>query len=101
MSSLFYNEVPGVVDLAERRLSSMHVKKIVERLLDVMESEETKKKKRKEAIEKLVEKLRKKEKRLKRNIRESSSKKDLVQWEKKLDLCVEHRKKGESALDDL
>lgn len=79
----------------------MHVKKIVERLLDVIGSEETKKKKRKEAIEKLVEKLKKKEKRLKHHIRESSSKKDLVRWEKKLDLCVEHRKKGEMALDEL
>ena len=79
----------------------MHVKKIIERLLDVMGSEETKNTKRREAIEKLVEKLKKKEKRLKHHIRESISKKDLVRWEKKLDLCVEHRKKGEKALDKL
>ena len=87
--------------MVQGRVSSMHVKRIIERLLDVMESDKSKKKERRDAIEKLISKLGKKEKRLKQKIRESTSKKDLVKWEKKLDLCVMHRKKGEDALADL
>ena len=87
--------------MVQGRVSSMQVKRIIERLLDVMESDKSKKKERRDAIEKLVAKLGKKEKRLRQKIRESTSKKDLVKWEKKLDLCVKHRKKGEDALADL
>lgn len=76
----------------------MRVKKIVKQLLEMMDSENSKKKRNAKYLQNLISKLEKKEKILKNSIKESHSKKDRKKLENKIRLCIEHRKKGVKAL---
>ena len=79
----------------------MRVKKVIDRLLEVLDSEKSNKKKKIAALEKLITKLEKKERHIRRDLQSAKSKKEEKKIKSKLKLCIEHRKKGVKALKAL
>jgi len=79
----------------------MGVKRIVGQIVETLDSEKLNEKRKKEALEKLISKLEKKENILRKKINSSESEETTKKLEKKLRLCIEHRKKGGKALKGL
>jgi DnaJ-domain-containing protein 1 len=79
----------------------MGVKRIVEQIIETLDSEKLGNKRKKKALEKLIAKIEDKENALKNRIKSSKSEEDTKKLEKKIMLCVEHRKKGVKALKNI
>ncbi|MCC2113946.1 MAG: hypothetical protein KDJ16_18060, partial [Hyphomicrobiales bacterium] len=80
----------------------MGVKKIVESLRELLESDsDKKKKKRAKEIKKLLDKLEKKEAKLGSKLKDAKSDSNREKIERRLKICKTQRRKGEEALEQL
>ena len=79
----------------------MGIRKTIERLGDVLGSEDPKKMKRAKAITKLVGKLEKKEAKLRDKLEKAGPGKEREKLERKIKLCAAQRKRGTQALQEL
>jgi predicted nucleic acid-binding Zn-ribbon protein len=79
----------------------MRIKTIAKKIWELLDSEKTKKKNKVKALERLIKKLEIKEKKLRNEINDSKSDKEIKKLKTKLKLCREHHKKGVKALKDM